>query len=195
MYTLSSETLMFSVAAGSRPENVGNSKHSNEQPAFDRRQPGISEDAMARAALKDHHARVVSAPKKVSKKLGPMKPPPSSIKQVEVPVIKTQQGQHNLTFPSAVTSSCKHDYGPALHDCDYWVRTQGNTCSHLATENGFNCEGCLCDTAQLVISKGCIDYGGELHSCEYWMKLNVGQTCKELEDTHGFDCSGCRCNR
>ena len=90
------------------------------------------------------------------------------------------------------TSSCKHNYGPSLHDCDYWVRTQGNSCAELTSTNGFDCTGCVCNSDALRELKECIDYGPELHSCDYWIELNVGQSCPELESKHGYDCSGCK---
>lgn len=99
----------------------------------------------------------------------------------------------NASAILSAKASCVHNYGGALHDCDYWVRTQGNTCTKLATDNGFDCAGCLCDMTVLAANKGCIDYGGELHSCDFWLSLNQEQTCKELEEQHNFDCSGCKC--
>ena len=41
------------------------------------------------------------------------------------------------------SSTCTHNYGPNLHDCDYWVRSQGNSCTELTKVNGFDCSDCV----------------------------------------------------
>ena len=68
------------------------------------------------------------------------------------------------------------------------VKKQGNSCAELASSNGFDCSGCICEKEL----KECTNYGNELHSCDYWIELNVGQTCPDLESKHGYDCSGCK---